>query len=258
VRYKIILEIDADKCGNILPISYQYELVSSIDNLLMADQKLYSDWLAENGFQLKSFEYARPYCISNFYIPKIFVDGDRLQIKVPRIQFWFSTLLVNGTDQFMADMLLQKEIIISDHKSGVCFRIADIQIVSPIIFHQTMDYQSLSPIVEVGMRPNGTVEYMHPQSLYFSRFLIDELIERWEMIYNRPYQGDRRYTFELLAPEKRKAQSIFVNTDQPKKIIGYMLKFRLTMAPELQEFAYDLGVGDNIDLGFGYLELLKK
>ena len=48
------------------------------------------------------------------------------------------------------------------------------------------------------------------------------------------------------------------NQPSPQKIVGYMLKFRLEMDPELQEFAYVSGLGDDINLGFGYVELIRK
>lgn len=258
MRYKISLEILADRHGNILPISYQFEMVTAISNLLMADRELYQNWLKQNGFSSDPSLLSKYYSISNLYIPKIFVNGDRLHINVPRIQFWISFLPNKDTEQLLMTTLLQKEITIGDEKSAVTFVISDIQTVSPVQFRPVMEYQTLSPMVIVGLRPNQTIEYLNPRSLYYSKFMIDELIERYEMIYNRAYRGDRRYLMELIMPERRKAVTVYTDTPQQQKVVGFMMKFRLSLDPELQELAYTLGLGDKIDLGFGYIELLKK
>lgn len=258
MRYKISLEVLAEKNGTVLPISYQYELVSAVSQLLMADPVLYENWLSQNGFGNDPSLSSKVYSVSNLYIPKIFVDGDRLHINVPRIQFWISLLPTVGTEQMLAATLLQKEITIGDRKSSVSFVISDIQTVSPVVFRPVMEYQTLSPMVIVGLRPNKSIEYLGPRSLYFSKFMIDELIERYELIYDQPYLGDRRYNLELIMPERRKAVTVFTDTPQQQKVVGYMMKFRLHMDPELHELAYSLGLGDKIDLGFGYIELLKK
>lgn len=258
MRYKISLEVLAEKNGNILPISYQYELVSAINGLLMADKVLFENWLSHNGFSCDPAVWSKVYSISNLYIPKIFVDGDRLHINVPRIQFWISLLPSKGTEQMLAATLLQKEITIGDARSAVTFCISDIQTVTPVVFRPVMEYQTLSPMVIVGLRPNKTIEYLNPRSIYYTKFMVDELIDRYELIYNQRYMGDRRYTMELIMPERRKAVTVYTDTPQQQKVVGYMMKFRLYMDPELQEFAYTLGLGDKIDLGFGYIELLKK
>lgn len=258
MRFKISLEVDANKFGNILPISYQFELTSIVNRLLMSDLNLFESWLAKNRLSIQDNQHTRVYSISNLYIPKIFVDGDRLHINVPRVQFWISVFPFTDTKQFLVDTLLNKEIEIGDNVSKVAFVVKEISEVSPVIFYPTMEYQTLSPLAVVGIRPNKSVEYLNPHSTYFSSFMIDELIERWEFLNHQKYYGDRRYRFELLMPERRKAVTVYTDTAQQQKVVGYMMKFRLSMAPELQEMAYTLGLGDKIDLGFGYIELLKK
>lgn len=258
MRFKITLEVDAQKYGNILPISYQYELTTAVNNLLMSDSPLFENWLNMNQLSVQENQQTRVYSISNLYVPKIFVDGDRLHINVPRVQFWISVFPFEGTEKFLRTVLLGKEMIIGDSKSSVAFTITDISFVTPVRFNPVMEYQTLSPLVVVGMRPNGTVEYLNPHSRFFGQFMIDELIERWEFLFGQHYLGDRRYKLELLMPERRKAVTIFSGTTQQQKVVGFMMKFRLTMDPALQEIAYTLGLGDKINMGFGYIELLKK
>lgn len=258
MRFKITLEINAEKYGNVLPISYQYELTSAVNNLLMSDNNLLESWLNQNRFSLKDNLKTRVYSISNLYVPKIFVTGDRLHINVPRIQFWISMLPSIGTHEFLNATMLNKEIVLGDMTSSVAFTITAIEEIAPIRYSQDMEYQTLSPLAVIGVRPNNTFEYLNPRNMYFAQFMVDELIERWEVLYRRQYTGDRSYNLRLLQPERRKAVTVYTGTSQQQKVVGYMMKFRLSMAPELQELAYTLGLGDKINLGFGYIELLKK
>jgi len=258
VRFKITLEIDAAKFGNILPISYQYELVSATQKLLTSDNEFYENWLSLNRLNRQDAMQTNLYSISNLYVPKIFVEGDRLHINVPRIQFWISFYPTINTDELLKHSMLGQKMVIGDDKSSVAFVISDIQTVSPVKLSPIMEYQTLSPLVIVGLRPNQTIEYLSPRSLYFPQFMVDGLIERWEFLNGREFRGNRRYKFELLQPERRKAVTVFTESLKQQKIVGYMIKFRLYADPELQEIAYTLGLGDHLNLGFGYLELLKK
>ena len=154
--------------------------------------------------------------------------------------------------------MLDKQFSIGDHKSSVTFKIISVDDISPVVFTEIMEYQSISPIVVKALRPNNTLDYLSPDNEFFAQFMVEELIERWESFYKRSYDGDRAFQFTLLTQPRRKAVSIFTDSPRSQKVVGYMLKLRLQMSPVLQEFAYVCGLGDDIGYGFGYVELLKK
>lgn len=258
MRFKITLELDSQAFGTVLPISYQYELFTSVNKLITSNMSAYVQWLDSNGFTLDDDLHFPLYSVSNLYVPKIFVKGDRLQINVPRVQFWISVYPELGTREFLASNLVGKSIVIGDWISRVLFRITAMDDVSPVEYKQEMEYQTLSPVVVKGERPNGSIEYLPPTNHYFPEFFVQALIERWEQYNRRPYTGNRSFRFVQLQPEKRKAVSVNTDRGRQMKVIGYMLKFRLYMDPQLQELAYVCGLGDCSNMGFGYLELLKK
>lgn len=258
MRFKITLEVDPQAYGSILPISYQYELFSAVNKLITSNMPAYLSWLGDNGFSLDDDLNYPLYSVSNLYVPKIFVKGDRLQINVPRVQFWISVYPEIGTREFLTKVFVGTSLVVGDWVSRVLFHVTAMDDVSPVVYQNEMEYQTLSPIVVKGMRSNGSIEYLSPSSSYFSEFFIQALIERWEHYNRRPYTGDRRFVFQLLQEEKRKAVSVNVSRGRTHKVIGYMLKFRLVLDPKLQELAYVCGLGDCNNMGFGYLELLKK
>lgn len=258
MRLKITLEVLPEVSGNILPISYQFELAAAFTRLITSDKEAYDAWLAANGLTPLDNIRQKVYSLSNLYVPKVFVEGDRLYVNVPRIQFWVSFLPEVETRSFIDAQLLDKQFSIGDSKSAVTFKISAISDISPVVFTDVMEYQSISPVVIKALRPNNTLDYLSPDNQFFSQFMVEELIERWEAFYKRKYEGDRSFHFNLLAVPRRKAVTIFTDTPRHQKVVGYMLKFRLKMSPVLQEFAYVCGLGDDIGFGFGYIELLKK
>lgn len=258
MRFKFSLEVLPQVSGNVLPISYQSEMATAFRSMLTNDMSVYNDWLQMNGFDPSDDTHLRFYSVSNLYVPKIIVFEDRLQINVPRIQFWASFLPEVGTRELLNQMVLGQVFSIGDKKSAVSFRLTEISDVSPVRFMDCMEYQSLAPVVVKALRQNQTLEYLAPQNPYYAQFIYDGLVDRWEQFYRCPFDGIRGFNFKLLAPERRKAVNVCVDTPNAVKEVGYMLKFRIEMDPMLQEFAYLLGIGDDLDKGFGYLELLKK
>lgn len=256
MRFKFSLLLIPEVSGDIIPISYQCQLMEKVDQMLTANADLYEQWLVANGLNQQNSNNI--YCVSNLYIPKIRVEGDRLKIEAPRIQFWLSSLAEVGLRDFLESSFLDQTISIGDATSSVTFKIDAIDDISPVVYDRVMEYQSLSPIVVKGLRPNGSLEYLSPTNYVFQQFLVESLIERWENYYNTQYYGNRKFRFFLLSQPHRKSVTILNGTKHETKEIGYMIKFRLELDPMLQDFAYNLGIGDDIQYGFGYIEMLRK
>lgn len=254
MRLKFSLLILSEVSGNVLPITYQQALATVFKQLLTADQKAYKQWLYDNQVIPSP---VNNHVVSNLYIPKIIVEKDRLKICVPRIQFWVSFIPEIGTRELVMRQFMDKEFSIGDDVSSVMFKVVSIEDVSPVTFRPFMEYQTLSPVVVKAFRANHTLEYLNPNIPVFAEFLVESLIERWEQYYNCEYYDSRDFQFELLTPERRKAVMITDGVNE-QKCVGYMMKFGLRMSPILQEFAYVSGIGDEIENGFGYIELLRK
>lgn len=257
MRFKIILSVSPD-LGVVLPISYQCELSACVNRLLTGNQEYYNNWLQANELTQEDNLRQKLYSISNFYIPKIHVEGDRLKIMVPRIQFWISFHHETDTESYLRKCMEGQEVVIGDRRSRVKLLIDRIEPVTSIEFTETMDYMSLSPMVIIGMRSNNTLEYLDPENTFFAQFLVEELIDRYQQLMRKPFMGTKEFKFELLSTPKRKGVLVKPYTPQQIKIVGYMFKFRLTMDIELQKLAYNLGMGDKINFGFGYVELINK
>jgi len=258
MRFKISLIVHPEESGAILPVSYQYELTACMHRLMTEDKMRFNNWLNANGLTPEDARRVKLYSLSNLYVPRIFVEGDRLHINVPRVQVWMSFAHNEGTEEFLRACLSNRKILLGDKKSRVGMQIGDISIVSGVDFKETMEYQTMSPVVVAGMRPNGSVEFLDPNKKEFNDFMFEGIVERWEYLHRQPWTGSREYKFEMIAEPRRKGIYVHHFSPQEQKVIGYLLKFRVAMDPQLQELAYNLGIGDRIEQGFGYLELLNK
>lgn len=258
MRFKFVLTLRPALHGNVIPISYQYELSACVNHLLTSDSEAFAAWLGANGLTPQDNLQRRVYAVSNLYVPRICVNGDRLQINVPRVQFWMSFMPTVDTEQYVRRCFADRQVVLGDRVSRVAFDVTDISVVSSVDYSEVMEYTTMSPIVVVGMRPNHRLEYLKPDNPVFAQFMYDELVERYEILHKRPYTGSTDFKMELLAPPKRKSVSIRRFTPQELSVVGYMMRLRLTMSPELQQLAYETGLGDKTNIGFGYIELLNK
>ena len=91
MRFKLVLSVQTELSGNILPVSYQYELSSCVHRILTEDRGAYEQWLGMNGFLPEMNTRYKLLSVSNFYIPKIKVEEDRLYVLAKRVQLWIST-----------------------------------------------------------------------------------------------------------------------------------------------------------------------
>lgn len=259
MRFKIVLDVNHGVSGSTLPISYQLELSAAVNRLLTSDQVCYDNWLRQNNLDPELPLRMKVYSLSNLYIPNIVVTGNRLTIRAKRVQFWISFLPEQGTEDYVRNALMSQVFSIGDRISRVQFVVSDIQAVSPVTeFKETMDYISMSPVTVMAYDAENRIVYLSPDDQDFLPFLVDGILERYELYYGKPYEGDIRPAIHYLDAPRRKMISINSMTPKQYRVVCYMLRFRLTLPPELQHFAYVAGIGDKINYGFGYLELRDK
>lgn len=259
MRFKIVLDVNHGVSGSTLPISYQLELSAAVNRLLTSDQVAYDNWLRLNNLSADLPFQMKVYSLSNLYIPNIVVAGNRLTIRAKRVQFWISFLPEVGTEEYLRTCLMSQVFSIGDRISRVQFSVSDILSVSPVYeFSETMDYISMSPVTVMAYDHDNHIEYLSPEDHDFLPFLVDGILERYELYYGRPWRGELRPAIEYQDVPRRKMISINAMTPKQYRVVCYMLRFRLTLPPELQRFAYVSGIGDKINYGFGYIELRDK
>lgn len=254
MRFKLILSVKADRFGSVLPVSYQYELSSCIYRKLSDNMDLCATWLSQNGFEPRLNARYRLFSLSNFYIPRIRVEEDRLHILARRVQLWISFLPERGTEELLRTIFSGQSLLIGDRYSKVEFTVDDIVRIEAPDYQYTMEYLSLSPLVFSNVHEIG-IEYLSPDAPQYCDVMIKSILDKYEYFYHKPFPADElRFGFELITAPKRKGIFIKRYTANESKTIGYMYKFRLTLNPVLQHLIYNTGLGEKINLGFGCIE----
>ncbi|MCH5327963.1 MAG: CRISPR-associated endoribonuclease Cas6 [Coprobacter sp.] len=254
MRFKLILSVKADRYGAVLPVSYQYELSSCIHRKLSDNMDLCGTWLSQNGFMPELSTRYRLFSLSNFYIPRIRVEEDRLYILARRVQLWMSFLPERGTEELVRQIFLGQTLLIGDRYSKVEFVVDDIVPMPEPEYRYTMEYLSLSPLVFFNVLENG-IEYIGPDSPEYRDVMLNTILDKYHYFYRKEFPLDElRFEFDLLTPPKRKGIFIKRYTVDESKTIGYMYKFRLTLNPVLHKLIYNTGFGEKISLGFGCIE----
>lgn len=257
MRFKIVLFVQREEFGNVLPVSYQYELSSCIYRKLTENRTLYQDWLRKNGFEEERNLRYKLFSVSNFYVPKIKVEEDRLHILAKKIQLWISFLPERGTEEYIKRVLENQELLIGDRISQVRFTVESVEEIRKVDFAESVDYLSLSPIVVSTLRMNRSIEYIGPYDDGYCDILLDNILEKYYHFYGHEFPYNPQFRLDILNDPKRKGIFIKRFSMDETKVIGFMYKFRLTMHPTLQHLVYNTGLGDKVGLGFGCVEVIR-
>ena len=157
MRFKLVLSVQSEVATQRSTVSYQYELSSCVHRILTEDSVAYEQWLGMNGFLPEMNTRYKLLSVSNFYIPKIKVEEDRLYVLAKKVQLWISTLPERGSEAFIRGAFEGRNILVGDRKSQVAFKIDEIFKSEPVEYKETMTYLSLSPIVVSCMRANHSL-----------------------------------------------------------------------------------------------------
>ena len=258
MRFKLVLAVKSESFGNILPVSYQYELSAAVYRRIRENYEAYLHWLSSNGFAPVDDFRNRLFSFSNLYIPRIRVEGDRLHILVKKVQMWISFLPVRGTREFVERLFSGISFVLGDRRSRVELEVEEILDCPVPEFGEEAEYLALSPIVFMVPRSNRSMEYVGPDYPTYADCFYRSILAKYERIFGRPFEDDTQFSWNLLSEPKRKGIFMMRFTPDESKVIGYMYKFRIVMNPLLHQIMYETGVGEKVNLGFGCVEILRR
>ena len=258
MRFKLVLAVKSESFGNVLPVSYQYELSAAVYRRIRENFDTYLRWLSSNGFAPVDDCRNRLFSFSNLYIPRIRVENDRLHILVKKVQMWISFLPVRGTREFVEDLFSGITFVLGDRRSRVELEVEEIVDCPAPEFGIESEYLALSPIVFMVARSNRSMEYIGPDHPSYADCFYHSILSKYERIFGHPFEGNTDFSWTLLSEPKRKGIFMMRFTPDESKVIGYMYKFRVSMDPLLHQIMYETGIGEKVNLGFGCIEILRR
>ena len=260
MRFKLTLQVDKKAFGNVLPLSYQYELSAFIYRAIAQADKEYSLWLHENGFQLlgRSFKL---FTFSNLLIPQYKIDKEqgRIRIESDRIEWVVSFLPETSTEKFAFGLFSEQIFQIGDKKSTVQFRIEQIELVPDPVFNSSMMFCTMSPVcITLKEADSRYPTYLSPDAPEAQSVLLNNLLNKYHTFYGKPFEEAPDFSFEVVSQPKPKLISIKTGTPETSNIRGFMFDFRMKAPVELMKIMYDAGLGEKNSIGFGMVGLKEK
>ena len=251
MRFKINLSIDSRTFGNRLPINYQYELSAWIYKIIACGDEQYATWLHENGFSEKHRNF-KMFVFSNLYSPGIKFEQDRLIFYSDKASFYLSLLPEKSTEAFIKGIFQEQSFTLGDRVSKVQFSVRQIELTPPPAFKDNFVFKTLSPVVvSVGQEASRYPLYVSPEENNYGQLIINNLIEKYKLFYNKPFEGSPNFQFQLQSPARSKLIRIKAGTEEETQVKGFLFTFRLEAAPDLLKIMHETGVGEKGSLGFG-------
>ena len=254
MRFKLNLRVNKNTYGNLLPISYQYELSSCIYKIIAKSDSLYAEWLHNNGFANDNKRF-KMFVFSNLF-PQCKAIGDRMCILSDNMFFYLSFLPEKSTEEFIKGIFLDNLLTLGDGKSKVQFQVENIEALATPTLHDC-EFQTLSPVTVSIKRENGSIEYVSPEKEGYGRMLINNLKEKYLAFSGKSFEGDDNHEFVLLSPAKSRLITIKANTPETTRVKGFSYNFRLKADDALMYIMYEAGLGEKNSTGFGMVNVVK-
>ena len=278
MRFKLILNVEKQARGTLLPLNYQYELASAIYKILANADQQYSDWLHKNGFMFENWKKFKLFTFSRFRIRqwKIEKGSDRLQILSDSVEWELSFLPQQATRDFIQGIFLNRMFEIGDSKSSVLFSVREIVLLDPPEFREEMTFRTMSPLClkEIDSDKRTTV-YLSPKDERAPFILFNGLMDKYRMAARKCFTDCEKAESNLTgAVEKEPAFSLddckLTLLEEPKSVLvkikadtpqqtfvrGYMGVLRVRAPKELMRVMYEGGAGSHCSLGFGCLRVI--
>lgn len=256
MRFSIHLAVSNHNGENRLPIDYQYIQSAVIYRILGAYDEEYATWLHNNGYQLESGKRFKLFCYSRFGFESYKTNPNDYTISFGgnSVKWTISFLPEKSTQEFVMGLFNGTEFTIGNRSHRVSFQVTSLENLPSPSFTETMEYTALSPVC-IKQHINDHTLYLSPTDAHYSDGILKGLLSRYEAFHGKPFEGDISvFKFELL-PGRVKSSLIDI---KGIKVRGYTYSFRLTAPKELQQMAYEGGIGEECSQGFGYIDIIKS
>jgi CRISPR-associated endoribonuclease Cas6 len=259
MRFKITLQTYGIKDQSTIPLSYQYELSSWIYNLINTADPLFSNWLHSKGYMIngKSFKL---FTFSHIQIPgkQFKIHEDRLIIQTKEVAIYVSFLLDTSAVPFISGLFSNKLLCLGDQLSRSEFNVSSIECLSDPVFHNSMSFHTISPIV-INQYDNKHGKYLSPEDPGYESLFFQNLVKKYCAVTvfeseNADPEANNASVitkFELLSKPKSKLVKIKAGTINETNVRGFMFDFKLTCPASLMRTGYHAGFGEKNSMGFG-------
>ncbi|MEM9936581.1 MAG: CRISPR-associated endoribonuclease Cas6, partial [Bacteroidota bacterium] len=258
MRFQITLEVL--KPGQMLPLSYQYEISSWIYKLISRTDSAFGEFLHSQGYWdgKKRFKF---FTFSNLWIPPRYeIKGDRIQVFSKEISFVISFLVPEAAHHMISGLFTEEQFRLGDRKSSLDLQVIQIRSLALPPAQRQMLFKTTSPLVVSKPQedPSGRLhhKYLPPDDPSYSQYFFQNLKKKYDLAVKHNLVAaveDVGFPQFQLSEGKVKKQGVIIKAHTPAqtKVIGYMYNFQLTAPEEWIRVGMLAGFGEENAQGFG-------
>lgn len=269
MRIKLTLQAPNDFTS--IPINYQYPLSAAIYKILSVSSEEYSKYLHNKGYLGTDGKPRKLFNFSNlFFKPRAMIKDQCLVIQPQSIAYiYISSPMI---DDFIRNLFIGlvkiKHIYIETKNIRVAFNVMEIEALPSPEFESTTYFQALSPIV-VKTTTKGTkyfkTYYYRPLDAELPKAVRESLIRKYITVYGEQPQNDQlEFTIDHAYINRKGGQekvskliTIREGHSDATKIKAFLCPFTLSGSKELMQIAWECGLGDKTNMGFGCIDMVK-
>lgn len=235
------------KNDGVLPYDNNYILSVILYKKMSLFNKEFSEFLHDTGYISKD---AKAKKMKMFNYSLIFYNLDMLSNGIKIKKGDVIQLAITGYKEPLNAMihgfLMNNTLKINES----IFEMTKIEDDKNVRFNKINIYKPLNLIIESIW--NDKVEFLTPYQLEYYNAIKQNLIRKYEIIYNKPYDGELKIMIENVLDVKPKTIKI-----KQGYLQGYG-KFNILVQADrnMQKVAYYCGLGQNNSMGAGYVEYI--
>lgn len=261
MRLLITLSITS---GQILPLSYQYELSSWLYKCLQQANSSLAEWLHNKGYGTPNHKRFKFFTFSKLQPNgKYKVVGDRMHIFADTLSFEVSFLVPDAAQSMILGLFQSQSFRLGDSISQIDLKIVNLELLPLDIAATTLHLRTKSPIVVSAAQKNDKDrlihKYLSPHSTdydYTQYFLND-----WQQKYLAATAHGLLPTLNdspllhfhcLSTPEQTYSKLIAIKSGREAiKVRGFEFDFEVSAPLPLLQLGLLAGWGEENAMGFG-------
>lgn len=253
--------------GQLLPLSYQYELSSWLYSRISDADQEFGRFLHAQGYtdEKKRFKF---FTFSNLHVPQYEILKDRMLIKSREIHLMVSFLIPEVAQQMIMGIFKEQKLKLGDRISQVELNVSGVEMLPlPEIQAPNAILGAVSPIFISGPIKVGDKlrhQYFHPQDDAYEAYFFQNLMAKYKAAISHgliaPIQDDQYNTQLKVLSKKIRKRGITIKafTPQETKVIGYQYDFEIHAHPILIRLGLLAGFGGHNAMGFGACRYIGK
>lgn len=258
MRFKIVLNIDKQPFGDLIPLNYQYAASALIYRILSNSESGFSEWLHQNGFKDDKRRF-KLFTFSRLSVPRYTIDSSFLKILCDTIEWYISFLPERSTQEFVQGLFKEQSFELGDRRAKIRFRVQGVEILPSPVLKESMEFETLSPACIVRQENDGSEKYISPDHPDATDIVKLNLLNKYRAFYGHDFPiSDFPFILRTLNEPRSSLVTIKEGTPQESKIRGFMCKFNLIAPVELMKIVYETGVGSKNSQGFGFIQEMKS